>query len=106
MSDPIVGTIFRFGPQYYPTFTQPGGPGTNTFPQQGNAPYINGNNVGINEIDGQFIAGCGHSFQSWSIFSCAVGGVASAVICCPYCLFIQSITTPYANINQFPIIFG
>lgn len=107
---------FQIGELYphaegYPQFAQPGGIGTQTFPQQQNGGtgmvWINGvpNEIG----QGMWTAGCGHWFNSWEIIS--VTGCCSpvALICCPLCRFIQQIITPYIAIQDpvsNPIIFG
>jgi len=108
MSDPVVGTIYQEKLPYYPPFTQPGGIGTATIPQQGQAPPDNSLQPPgpRNELTGQFIAGCGHSFSSWLIKSQGIGGVTSAIVCCPYCEWVQNIYTPYSLIDNIPIIFG
>lgn len=108
MGSPDQGTIFPQAIKYYPDFTQPGGPNTPTFPQQGQSPPDTGLQPPgpRNELTGQFMAGCGHSFMSWEVSREAVGGVPSAFVCCPYCGFIQSIWTPYTLLDQFPMIVG
>lgn len=95
-SVPVVGQIFN-PPGYLPPFTQPGGPGTQTFPQQTSG-----------ELVARFTSGCGHSFESWEIYSCTVAGIQTAVVCCPYCNFCQRLISPYDAINAWPndIIFG
>ena len=83
--------------QYYPTFSQPGGPGTPTFPQQD-----------IGEKLGTFTAGCGHWFNNWWVPNSAFLGVPSAYIACPLCGYVQQIVTPQSLIytDPFYIIVG
>jgi hypothetical protein len=94
----LVGQLWRnvFGVfEGYPQFTQPGGPGTVALPQQA-----------INELNGMFRAGCGHSFNSWLILtqSDPVQGVVK-LVCCPVCTYVQNQYTLDA-FNQQDFIFG
>src|ERR1700690_4054612 len=95
-SVPVVGEIWN-PPGYLPPFTQPGGPGTATFPQQTSA-----------ELTAQWVASCGHAFQCWLVASCSINGVQTAVIQCPYCSYVQQLISPYDAIYTWPneIIFG
>lgn len=92
-----TGILYEQNRKYLPTFTQPGGQGTSVFPAQQTG-----------ELVGRFIAGCGHAFEAWTIYSDSCNGVQSAFLCCPVCNFIQQIFTPYNLIHQFPneIIMG
>jgi hypothetical protein len=95
-SVPTVGLIFN-PPKYLPPFTQPGGIGTATLPQQMST-----------ELLGQWMSGCGHSFNNWLVYSCQVGGVQTAVVCCPLCNYCNQLISPYSAIESYPneIIFG
>lgn len=113
MSDPIVGTIFRSPNSPYPAFTQPGGPGTATLPAQPPQPYENVEGLPPNVVPipyqeqaARFNPGCGHAIQSWEIKCAGVGGVPSAILCCPRCGWVQAIYTPYASIFDQDFIFG
>lgn len=97
MADPQVGQLWPLGDDY-PTPVQPGGPGTVvTSPPQD-----------IGEKIGMWTTGCGHFFNNWAIYKVAVGGVPSALVCCPLCGYISRIITPYDLINTDAnaIIFG
>ncbi len=108
--DPTLGTLYPKSVGY-PQFTQPGGPGTQTFPAQQSGgsgmTWIDGipNEIG----QGLFTAACGHWFNSWDIVSCTVAGVPAALILCPVCHIIQQVVIPYSLIQDpiaSPIIFG
>lgn len=93
---PQLGTLFYdgkvYGQQYY---TQPGGPGTNVFPQQ-----QQGEQVAL------WVAGCGHWFNHWDVrennFNPPSFDVnyteLSAFLLCPLCGFVQRIISPYDGI--------
>ncbi len=87
---PIVGTIFQPAVSYLSPFTQPGGPGTATFPQQDPGQMI-----------GLFVAGCGHFFNSWIIFSATVNCDQVAAMLCPVCGYCQRLIDPYSDIHSF-----
>lgn len=93
---PIVGTFFN--PRtYIPRFSQPGGVGSPTFPQEATG-----------ELLGQWMAGCSHSFNSWEVAAASSCGTQVAVVQCPICSYVQQIISPYSAINQWPndIIMG
>lgn len=72
----------------YPKPIQPGGPGTPvTMPQQTQG-----------EMLGLWVAGCGHWFNNYDIRTAEICGTPSALVCCPLCLYIQRIITPYLAI--------
>jgi len=72
-----------------PIALQPGGIGTPvTMPVQ-----TQGENLGL------WVAGCGHWFTNWDIFSAQISGQTSALICCPVCYYIQRVITPYSLIH-------
>ena len=74
----------------YPVPSQPGGINTPvTMPVQ-----TDGEKIGL------WVAGCQHWFNHWNVYSAAVGGVTSALICCPVCGYIQRIITPYSAIHS------
>jgi hypothetical protein len=99
-ADPVVGQIYNVDLiGIYPSAVQPGGIGTPvTMPAQS-----------LGEKNGKFFPGCGHSIMSWEILSHPVGGIRSAIICCPLCRYVQRIITPYEAIHdtvQNPYIFA
>src|SRR5574341_872763 len=53
----------------------------------------------INEMNGKFRAGCGHSFNSWEIVYVSVSSVKKAVVRCPLCTYVQNIYNPSHVIN-------
>jgi len=83
----IVG--LQFHPSLYgPKWTQPGGIGTPVFPAQTTG-----------ELVGLFMAGCGHSFNSWIIEeSQACNGDTVAVVMCPLCRYCQRIIDPFSDL--------
>src|SRR5216117_4051272 len=89
---PVVGTIYNpDDANYRPRFTQPGGPGTMTFPQQ-----AEGEKLGL------FVFPfCQHWSNQILVKRAAVGGIASAICCCPLCDMCVRIITPYDLIYQF-----
>jgi hypothetical protein len=88
---PVVGEIYQPAP-YQPPFTQPGGPGTTVYPVQQTG-----------ELVGQFTAGCSHSFNNWLVLATtAANGDQVAVLCCPYCHYVQQIIDPFSNIYTWP----
>jgi hypothetical protein len=88
---PLVGTIYNPDTAVYlPKFTQPGGPGTATFPQQQPG-----------EMIGLFVAGCGHWFNNWDVISATVDCDEVAVMRCPLCQYVQRIIDPYSDIYSF-----
>jgi hypothetical protein len=93
---PVVGQIWN-PPHYLPPFTQPGGIGTQTFPQQTSG-----------ELVGRWTSGCGHSFEAWLVASCQIADIQTAVVQCPVCSYVQQLISPYAAIYTWPneIIFG
>jgi hypothetical protein len=88
---PVVGRIYNPDTAaYLPPFTQPGGPGTATFPQQDPGQMI-----------GLFVAGCGHWFNNWDVISATVACDQVAVMRCPLCQYVQRIIDPYNDIYSF-----
>lgn len=76
----------------YPRQAQPGGIGTPvTSPVQS-----------INEKTGRYASGCGHFFNNWDVRKAAICQSAVALICCPICLYIQTIIRPYSAIHTPP----
>lgn len=107
--DPVLGTLYPKSVGY-PQFTQPGGPGTQTFPAQqtggSGQTWIEGipNEIG----SGMWTLGCGHWFNSLNIVSSTVAGTTAALLLCPLCHFIGAIVIPYSLIQDpiaNPIIF-
>lgn len=87
---PIVGTFFN-PKNYLPPFTQPGGRGTVTFPQEQTG-----------ELLGQWMLGCGHSMNNLEIGSASSCGVQVALILCPLCSYLQNLINPYSAIYSYP----
>ena len=88
---PVVGTIYNPDSKpFSPKFTQPGGPGTATFPQQDPG-----------EMLGLFVFGCGHWMNNFDVISATVNCDQVAVIRCPLCYFVQRIINPYSDIHSF-----
>lgn len=87
---PVVGQIFPLDNTVV-RYTQPGGIGTQTFPQQQ-----------IGEMIGLFVSPCGHWHNGWVVQSAAVCGVQSAVITCPLCSYVVQIITPFDLIYTAP----
>jgi hypothetical protein len=113
MADPVIGELFPDPTAPYPRFTQPGGPGSPCVPTQPPQPYENIEGLApavvpipYNEQAARFHADCGHSFQSYEVKRCAVGGVPSAVLCCPICSFVVNIYTPYSLLDEQQVIQG
>jgi len=87
MADFQVGQLYR-NDGTTPQALQPGGIGTPvTMPAQ-----TDGEKLGL------WVFGCGHFFINIDVFSVSIGGVPSALLCCPVCLYIQRIVTPFTDI--------
>lgn len=85
----VVGQLLP-GDGAYPTPLQPGGIGTPvTMPTQTDG-----------EKSGLWVAGCQHWFNHWDVHSAQIGGVQTALVCCPLCLYVQRLVSPYAAIHQ------
>lgn len=90
--EPIVGTFFH-PPGYLPPFTQPGGLGTQAFPQQDAAAVATA----------QWILGCGHGVGSFEIKSASdCSGNQVAALLCPLCHFCVRVFSPFDSIYSFP----
>lgn len=108
---PAIGSL------YYPrwnniAWSQPGGVGTEVFPQQNNGPFT------AYPVPGQFFgessqalwrAGCGHGFDAFEVFRdfnvCT--NQSCAIQTCPICTFIVNVISPYEaifDVIQFPIL--
>jgi hypothetical protein len=86
-SVPVVGEIYN-PPGYLPPFTQPGGPGSPTYPQQS-----------VGELTAFWIGPfCGHGFNELILYSTTVAGVQTAVLCCPVCNMCFRLIAPYNQI--------
>jgi len=105
----VTGQLTSHGP--YPVFSQPGGIGTPTFPQQQSGeqgPVPSGNGflqpwtAGIpNELGTSlWVAGCGHWFNHWDVKSVASCAIQAGLMCCPLCGYIQRIIVPYSAIHS------
>ena len=90
--EPIVGTFFH-PPGYLPPFTQPGGLGTQTFPQQDSGSLATS----------QWILGCGHGVGSFEIQSASdCKGNQVAALLCPLCHFCVRVFSPFQSIYSYP----
>ena len=96
MSVIVIGQLLPL--PYLPPFSQPGGIGTPTFPQQAE-----------NERQGMFFPGCGHSIMEYDVRCGKVDGqpsAPSAIVCCPLCGYVQDIITPYQAFLDMPYLYG
>jgi hypothetical protein len=66
-----------------PIFSQPGGPGTPTFPQQD-----------VGQINGLFISPCGHSFNHYMVVFRSISCGPSALLLCPLCSYVIRLFSP------------
>jgi hypothetical protein len=99
-----VATL-TIGSIYSPDFhgipwSQPGGTGTQVFPQQQiNVPWKNYPVAGqfFSENTGLWTAGCGHWFDYPAIFRDfdSATSMSAAVVCCPLCTFLIRLIEPY-----------
>jgi hypothetical protein len=89
----VLGQLYR-NDGTTPQAQQPGGPGTPvTMPLETQG-----------EMIGMWMAGCGHFFNVFSVYSAQIQGVTSALVCCPMCLYVQRIIQPYSAIH--PVMAG
>lgn len=88
---PIVGTFFSKKP-YLPPFTQPGGVGSQTYPQQSSG-----------EITcAQWILPCGHGTNNFEVESAQSCGTQIALLLCPLCAYLVNVISPYSAIYSYP----
>ena len=105
MALPQIGTIYPLATDSIlgqsslgPLYTQPGGPGTQVFPQQS-----------LGEKSAPYSFGCGHFFNLpaiWEQYDPATKQQA-AIIACPICGYVQRIIEPYSeflNYIQTPLV--
>lgn len=84
----IVGQLYQ-NDGTTPQAQQPGGTGTPvTAPTQTSGEQL-----------GMWVAGCGHFFVNWEVYSAQIQGQTSGIITCPLCGFVQRIVTPYSLLN-------
>lgn len=111
--DPVLGELFNYDltePNGFVTqYTQPGGPGTPTFPQDANGSPSIITGIPFEIGTAQFIVPyCGHSINTADITFAAVGGVPSAIVRCPRCAIVAQIITPasllYTSAYEFVVI--
>lgn len=111
MALPQIGTLYNprgdaaLG-NLPPTWTQPGGPGTQVFPRQTDS--------AAGEFEppmvpiGWYIPGCGHPCNCLAIFRQydSVTQQEMAIICCPACTYVQEIIPwdRYEDYIQTPIV--
>ncbi len=91
----ILGALYPDSTDVYPVFTQPGGPGTQTFPAQP-----------IGERMGLFSASCQHWFNAWRVqftsYKDDMGAIHRiALVQCPLCSFLQQIIEPADAIYSY-----
>jgi hypothetical protein len=84
---PVIGQLLPQEEGYPPAF-QPGGTGT---------PVIMPAQT-VGEKRGRWFLGCGHSVNAMDIRFQSVACTPSALLCCPYCLYLQRIVTPASDI--------
>jgi hypothetical protein len=84
---------------------QPGGPGTEVFPQ---APSLfpqvfQGYQQQVMSYPSLYVAGCGHQFNCYEIFEVLspADGHQVALVCCPTCSFIQQVIDPYSSYQNY-----
>lgn len=108
---PQVGSLYNHGfVNGLPTFTQPGGVGTTVFPQQ--AQISPANFQGYIQYPmaypGQYYPSCGHVINTFDVFFeyNASAGEIYALICCPFCSFIQVVMpeSQYYSYLQTPVV--
>jgi hypothetical protein len=80
-------------------WTQPGGPNTTVYPKQesGNTDLFT--QVPYNELTGQYIGSCGHSFNSCMVFReyNYNDDISVALLSCPQCGCVQRTVQPYED---------
>lgn len=82
----VLGQLLP-GDGAYPTPLQPGGIGSIvTMPAQ-----TDGEKLGL------WSFGCSHWFNHIEVRSAEIGGVTSALLVCPICLYVQRIIQPYSD---------
>lgn len=95
MADPILGELLPV--PYLPSSSQPGGPGT----------IVTDPTQTVQEKNGFYYPGCGHSVNSYDVSRSAVGGVPSAIVKCPVCGYVEQIYTPYTIFDNLQgVLFG
>ena len=92
IASPCITGVIYDPPSYLPPFTQPGGVGTATFPQQ---------DIG-SIATAQFVLGCGHGINNVEIRSDSCNGVQTAIVVCPLCNYAQRLLSPYDSIYTYP----
>lgn len=99
--DPVAGTVGSL-----PVPQQPDGAGTpvtlplqqpNRFWQSDGIPT----NTPPNEHTGPIASPCGHSIVFWAIAFQQVDGVASALVKCPVCGYVQQVVTPASDVFNY-----
>jgi hypothetical protein len=78
-------------------WAQPGGPNTTVFPQEatGNTDYFS--TTPFNELTGQYMGVCDHSFNQVMVFRDYDydNSISVALLCCPLCGCVQRTLSPY-----------
>lgn len=80
-------------------WTQPGGPGTEVFPQQQTGNVDQFSTEPYNELTGQFTGVCGHSFSYCTVYRDYdnIGQTSVALLACPMCSCVQRSIEPYSD---------
>jgi hypothetical protein len=116
---PIIGTMFNYDTAdpppvlgiyggWLPLYSQPGGPGTPTFPQQQNGAPIDPRNItGIPQEIGNamFVFGCGHWTNHPEIIFANSNCGQAAIVRCPLCQYVNKIIVPASAIYTAPYEF-
>jgi hypothetical protein len=90
MANPILGALYPA--PYLPKSKQPGGPGT---------PVVDPTQT-VEEKNGYYYPGCGHSVNSYDVQQTSVNGIPSKLVTCPICGFLQAIITPASDFDNIP----
>lgn len=90
MADPVIGELLPV--LYLPKSDQPGGIGT----------VVTDPTQTVEEQNGLYHPGCGHSVNSYDVSRAAVGGITSAIVKCPICGYVEAIFTPASLFDNLP----
>lgn len=97
-NDWIVGALYV--PNYNNVaWSQPGGAGTPVYPQQVTGGFNLLATKPFNELTGQYIGVCGHSFNMCTVFRDidVNTGESMALLCCPSCSCVQRTISPFSD---------
>lgn len=98
-NDRTIGALYPLNGGLGGFWSQPGGPNTTVFPQQetGNTDYFS--TKPFNELTGQYMGVCGHSFNEVLVQRDYDLDTATSValLCCPLCGCVQRTIEPYED---------